>query len=86
MVSGVKGVGLHDLRRTYRSALADLGVREELAEAMIAHRRSDLVSRYNRAQLWTLRRDAAEKFDVWLASVVSRIDGDGAATSCPSRQ
>ena len=28
-VSGVTGVGLHDLRRTYRSALADLGVREE---------------------------------------------------------
>ena len=49
LASGVKGVGLHDLRRTFRSALADLGVREELAEAMIAHRRSDLVSRYNRA-------------------------------------
>ena len=42
--SGVKGVGLHDLRRTYRSALADLGVREEIAEAMIAHRRSGLVA------------------------------------------
>ena len=83
LVSGVKGVGLHDLRRTYRSALADLGVREELAEAMIAHRRSDLVSRYNRAQLWTLRRDAAEKFDVWLASVVSRTDGDGASNVAP---
>ncbi len=35
---GRAGVGLHDLRRTYRSALADLGVREEIAEAMIAHR------------------------------------------------
>jgi integrase len=50
--SGAEGVGLHDLRRTYRSPLADLGVREEIAEAMIAHRRSDLVSRYNRAELW----------------------------------
>jgi integrase len=83
LVSGVKGVGLHDLRRTFRSTLADLGVREELAEAMIAHRRSDLVSRYNRAQLWTLRRDAAEKLDVWLASVISRIDGDEAANVVP---
>ena len=62
--SGVEGVGLHDLRRTYRSALADLGVREEIAEAMIAHRRSDLVSRYNRAELWDQRREAAEKLDV----------------------
>jgi integrase len=73
--SGVAGVGLHDLRRTFRSALADLGVREEIAEAMIAHRRSDLVSRYNRAQLWDQRRDAAEKLDVWLAGVVSRTEG-----------
>jgi integrase len=32
-VSGVADVGLHNLRRSFRSALADLGVREELAEA-----------------------------------------------------
>jgi integrase len=73
--SGVSGVGLHDLRRTYRSALADLGVREEIAEAMIAHRRSDLVSRYNRAQLWDQRREAAEKFDAWMAELIGRVDG-----------
>ena len=75
--SGVEGVGLHDLRRTYRSALADLGVREEIAEAMIAHRRSDLVSRYNRADLWAQRRAAAEVFDSWLSALISRGDGDG---------
>ena len=75
--SGVD-VSLHDLRRTYRSALADLGVREEIAEAMIAHRRSDLVSRYNRAELWAQRREAAETFDAWLMSIVSQDDGEGA--------
>jgi integrase len=84
-MSGVAGVGLHDLRRTYRSTLADLGVREEIAEAMIAHRRSDLVSRYNRAQLWDQRRDSAEKLDAWLGSVVSCVDDQGPPTSCPSR-
>jgi integrase len=78
-LSGVTGVGLHDLRRTYRSALADLGVREELAEAMIAHRRSGLVGRYNRADLWDQRRDAAEKLDAWLSGVVKRIEGGDAA-------
>ena len=77
--SGVAGVGLHDLRRTYRSALADLGVREEIAEAMIAHRRSDLVSRYNRAQLWSQRREAAESFDAWLSAILDRADGAEAA-------
>ena len=82
-VSGVTSVGLHNLRRTFRSALADLGVREELAEAMLSHRRSDLVSRYNRAQLWDQRREAAEKLDAWLSGVVSRMDGDGAANVVP---
>ena len=76
--SAVAGVGLHDLRRTYRSILAELGVREEIAEAMIAHRRSGLVARYNRAELWNQRREAAEKLDVWLTSVVSRAAGDQA--------
>jgi integrase len=77
--SRVAGVGLHDLRRTYRSALADLGVREEIAEAMIAHRRSGLVARYNRAELWDQRREAAEKLDAWLSGVVSRTEGAEAA-------
>jgi len=81
--SGVATVGLHDLRRTFRSALADLGVREEIAEAMIAHRRSGLVARYNRAELWDQRRDAAEKLEAWLSGVVSRTDGDGAANVVP---
>ena len=81
--SGVEGVGLHDLRRTFRSALADLGVREELAEAMIAHRRKGLVARYNRAQLWSLRREAAEKLDAWLHGVVKRVEGEAAANVVP---
>ena len=73
--SGVAGVGLHDLRRTYRSALADLNIREEIAEAMIAHRRPDLVARYNRAQLWSQRRAAAEAFDAWLSAILDRAEG-----------
>jgi hypothetical protein len=81
--SAVAGVGLHDLRRTYRSILADLGVREEIAEAMIAHRRSGLVARYNRAELWDQRREAAEKLDVWVTSVVSRVEGDEAPNVVP---
>jgi hypothetical protein len=68
--SGVE-FSLHDCRRTFRSALADLGVREEIAEAMIAHQRADLVRRYNRAELWDQRRAAAETFDAWLTSIVS---------------
>jgi hypothetical protein len=58
-------------------------VREEIAEAMIAHRRSGLVARYNRAELWDQRRDAAEKLEAWLSGVVSRPDGHGAANVVP---
>jgi hypothetical protein len=54
-----------------------LGVPEEIAEAMIAHRRPDLVGRYNRAQLWDQRRKAAEKFDVWMTELLGRVDGAG---------
>ena len=48
-VSGVDGVGLHDMRRTFRTALADLDVPEPVAEMMIAHKRPDLIRRYNRS-------------------------------------
>jgi hypothetical protein len=50
---------------------------------MIAHRRSGLVARYNRAELWDQRREAAEKLDAWLSDVVSRIEGDEAANVVP---
>ena len=72
-------MGLHDLRRTYRSALADLGVREEIAEAMIAHRRSGSGGEIQSRRALGQRREAAEKLDAWLASVVNRTDGHGAA-------
>jgi integrase len=71
--SGVD-VSLHDLRRTYRSVLADLGVREEIAEALIAHQRSDLVARYNRAELWGQRRAAADAYDGWAIQIVAPAD------------
>jgi integrase len=82
-ISGVTGVGLHDLRRTFRSALADQGVREEIAEAMIAHRRPNLVARYNKAQLWSQRRAAAETFDAWMAAIVDRPEGSAAINVVP---
>ena len=77
--SGVEGVALHDLRRTYRSALSDLGVSTEVAEAAIAHKRTGLIALYDRSHLWNQRREAAAKFDAWLSGVVNRTDGDGAA-------
>ena len=83
-VSGVEGVGLHDLRRTYRSALADLGVREEIAEAMIAHRRSGLVARYNRAEFWDPAARRGRELDAWLAESSLAPMATKPPTSCRS--
>ena len=73
-VSGVDGVGLHDMRRTFRSVLADLDVSEPVAELMIAHKRPDLIRRYNRSALIEQRRQAAAKYDKWLLGLLGRAD------------
>ena len=62
---------LHDMRKTFRSALADLDVNDDVAEIMIAHQRRGLAAVYNKAKLWDQRRAAADKYDAWLAALVS---------------
>jgi integrase len=76
--SGVAWIGLHDLRRLFRSQLAELGVPENIAEVMIAHKRSDLVARYNRSQLVGLRRETAELYDDWLRGIIEKGAGETA--------
>jgi integrase len=51
---------LYDLRRTYRSTLAELGFDVDLCERMIAHSRGGLVERYDRSTRWDARCDAAQ--------------------------
>ena len=81
--SGVEKVSLHDLRRTFRTILADLGVPTDTAEIMVAHRRAGLVARYDRSQLWPQRCSAAETYDAWLAGIVARTDGPEAGNVVP---
>jgi hypothetical protein len=50
---------------------------------MIAHKRSGLIARYNRAELWAQRLDAAEKLDAWLAGIVTGTDGPDAGNVTP---
>jgi integrase len=45
--SGIKGWRLHDLRRTLRSSLAELGVSYEIAERVIGHAMPQLERTYN---------------------------------------
>jgi integrase len=52
---------LHDLRRTARTLMSQLGVPEDVAELAIGHVRADLIARYNKDQAWDGRRDAFER-------------------------
>ena len=75
-LSGVDAIGLHDLRRTFRTVLADLDIPESVAETMIAHKRPDLIARYNRSDLIKQRRRAAATYDAWLSGLLGLGDDD----------
>jgi integrase len=67
---------LHDMRKTFRSALADLDVNDDVGEVMIAHQRRGLAAVYNKAKLWDQRREAADKYDAWLGAIVSPVESN----------
>ena len=86
-VSEVEGVGLHDLRRTFRTTLTDLDVPEPIAEALIAHKRRDLIGRYDRSTLIRQRRDATVKYNAWLSGLLGiNEDNHANAVRLPSRE
>lgn len=82
--SGTKDWTLHDLRRTFRSMLSDLGFDEDLCERMIAHSRSSLVERYDRSTRWPERVAAAEALERHLLKIVAGQDG-GNVVQLPAR-
>ncbi|WP_024311112.1 tyrosine-type recombinase/integrase [Sinorhizobium medicae] len=61
----------HGLRRTYRTTLAELGVEEAVAERMIAHKRSDLVSLYDKSQMTERRIEAQAVYEAHVKAVVA---------------
>jgi integrase len=62
-LSGVTGWRLHDLRRTARTGLAELGVPEIIAEMVMNHApRNALAKIYNRHEYAVEKRDALERW------------------------
>ncbi|WP_109310781.1 site-specific integrase [Ruegeria sp. AU67] len=68
---GNPGFGFHALRRTYRTGLEELGVRERVCELMIGHVRPDLMGRYSAADLWEMRFEAQALWEAHIAEVVA---------------
>ena len=67
---------LHDLRRTVRTRMSQLGVSEEIAELAIGHLRRGLVGVYNKDEAWTKRIEAFELVSDAIAAIIA--DGSGA--------
>jgi len=59
--AGVTEFVVHDLRRTCRTIMASLGVREEVAEKCLNHNSSNIVRIYNRYEYKQERKEAHEK-------------------------
>ena len=59
--AGVTEFVVHDLRRTCRTLMANLGVREEVAEKCLNHSFKNIVKIYNRYEYKKERKDAHEK-------------------------
>lgn len=74
---GKKKWVLHDLRRTARTRLSDLGVESTIAELVIGHAQPGLHETYNLSSHRTQKREALAKWERLLLSIV----GEPAPTS-----
>lgn len=75
-LSQLENVRPHDWRRTGRTHLSSLGVREEVAEAAMNHCKEDLKRVYNLYEFWPERKEALrlwhEKIDRLSAEAMTR--------------
>jgi integrase len=69
-LSGVTGWRLHDLRRTARTGLAEIGIPEIIAEMVMNHApRNVLAKIYNRHEYAAEKRDALERWALRLREI-----------------
>ena len=65
-LSGVSGWTIHDIRRTVRSRLAELGVPREVARKVLNHEDGKVDRIYNRHEYLAEKREALEKWETML--------------------
>jgi integrase len=61
---------LHDLRRTFRTGLTNLGADHDLGELALGHQRDDLTRRYDKSLRWTYRVRLADQWAEHVAALV----------------
>lgn len=73
-ISGVTDWRLHDIRRTVRSKLAELGVPREVACKVINHAEGKIDRIYNRHAYMAEKREALERWEKHLTELLARTD------------
>lgn len=71
-LSGTSGWTIHDIRRTVRSKLAELGVPEVVARKVVNHEAGKVDRIYNRHEYLAEKREALTKWETVLTSMVSK--------------
>ena len=66
---------VHDLRRTVRTGLGELGVQPHIAEAVINHVPPKLIRTYDRNTYAAEKRDALDKWAAHLKVAVAQATG-----------
>lgn len=71
--SETKDWSLHDLRRTFRSACARLGIRRELAEILLNHAQGTLDEIYDRYDYKKEKIEALAKIEEWINTLKTSV-------------
>lgn len=81
--AGIPRLRFHDLRHSFNSRLADLGVIADVRKELMGHSRGgDVHSLYTHIELPTLR-EAIHKLDTWHGGKVQSLQSAGEATTAP---
>ncbi len=71
-LTGIADMRPHDFRRTCRTHLTCLGVRMEVAEAVLAHAEGEIQATYNVWKYWPERKQALALWHAKVAELIAR--------------
>lgn len=80
-----KGVVIHDLRRTVRTHLSELGIPTNVAELCLNHRPTGIKGVYDRAELIGQRHAALQKWENYLTALMRTGDGETKVPEIPEQ-
>lgn len=77
-LTGLKDIRPHDLRRTGRTHVSGLGIRDEIGEALLNHAKEGITGTYNLYSYWPERKDALRLWHQKLAALQASREQEAA--------